>query len=98
MSAAKRVTATFKLIPPPHTAITRVHVSRAKRTATFYFTGSGGAGALHFQCKLGSGIWKSCTSPKTYAGLTRGSHIFKVRVIDARGKADSSPASRAFTI
>ena len=99
MNADKRVTATFKkIVPPPNTTITGVHTSSAKRKARFDFTGSGGVGVLHFQCKLDSGSWKSCTSPKTYTGLGRGSHIFAVRAIDARGKADPTPAKRTFTI
>src|SRR5205823_13765908 len=48
MSADKAVTATFKPIPPPNTAITAANISSAKRTATFSFKGIGGVGALHF--------------------------------------------------
>jgi hypothetical protein len=99
MNADKSVTATFtKIIPPPNTTITGVSKSSALRRATFDFKGSGGLGALHFQCMLDSGGWKSCTSPKNYTGLSRGSHTFQVRAIDSRGKADPTPAKRTFTI
>jgi Divergent InlB B-repeat domain len=99
MNAARSVRATFnKVVPPPDTSITGVNPSRAKRKATFDFKGSGGSGALHFQCLLDSGGWKSCSSPKTYTGLSLGSHTFQARAIDARGRADPTPAKVAFKI
>jgi hypothetical protein len=98
LSSATTVRATFNTIPPPNTAITHASVVAAKRKATFDFTGSGGVGALHFQCRLDSGSWKNCDSPKTYTGLSRARHTFSVRAIDKRGKADPTPAIRSFTI
>jgi Glycine rich protein/Divergent InlB B-repeat domain len=99
MTAARKLTATFeKIVPPPNTTVTGVNVRGAKHKATFDFNGSGGVGALRFQCKLDSGSWKSCSSPKTYAGLAPRSHTFRVRAIDARGKADPAPAKVSFTI
>jgi hypothetical protein len=93
------VNATFaKIIPPPGTTITGMKTSSAKRKATFDFKGSGGVGALHFRCKLDSRGWKSCSSPRAYTGLSRGSHTFQVRAVDARGKTDPTPAKRTFTI
>jgi hypothetical protein len=87
------------LVPaPPGTRITTAHIHAGARSATFAFTGSAGVGALHFQCKLDSGSWSSCRSPKTYHGLRRGSHRFQVRALDARGKADRTPAKRSFGI
>lgn len=101
MNAAKSVTATFTVIPPPNTTITRHVISSANRTATFYFKGSGGVGALHFQCKLDSRAWTACSSPISYTratGLKKGSHTFQVRVIDSRGKVDPTPAKLTFSI
>jgi hypothetical protein len=98
MNAARTVAATFKVIPPPRTQITGKAISSAKRKATFDFKGSGGVGTLHFQCKIDSGAWQGCTSPKTYSGLARKSHTFEVRAVDSRGKADPSPAELTFTI
>jgi WD40 repeat protein len=85
-------------IPPPNTTITRVVIVAGQRKATFDFKGSGGVGAVHFQCKLDSGAWKSCSSPKTYTGLAHGGHTFQVRAIDSRGEADPTPAKHSFTI
>lgn len=98
MTAAEAVTARFRPVPAPSTTITGHRISSRKRRATFDFTGSGGVGRLHFQCKLDSGTWKRCTSPATYTGLARGRHTFEVRAVDARGKADPTPAKRTFTI
>jgi hypothetical protein len=99
MSADKRVIATWHRIPPPpSTKITGVAIKHAKRQATFDFIGSGGSGKRYFQCKLDSGDWTVCTSPKSYTGLSRGSHTFTVRALDARHKPDPSPAKHGFTI
>jgi hypothetical protein len=98
MSAAKRVTATFTIIPPPDTTITGKNISSAARKAIFDFAGSGGVGALHFRCKLDSGGWQTCTSPKTYTRLSHRSHTLQVEAIDSRGKADPTPAKFTFTI
>ncbi len=84
--------------PSPNTTITSTHIGRAKRKATFDFTGSGGDSALHFECKLDSESWNTCSSPKTYTGLARGSHTFEVRAIDSRGEVDPTPAKRTFKI
>lgn len=51
-----------------------------------------------FQCKLDRKPFRACSSPKKYAGLKPGRHVFKVRAIDPAGNADSSPAKRRFTV
>jgi Divergent InlB B-repeat domain/Glycine rich protein len=99
MSAAKTATATFKkAIPTPNTTITGENISSAKHRASFSFSGSGGVGALHFQCKLDATAWKPCSSPQTYTALAHGSHTFEVRAIDAHGTADPTPAKLTFPI
>jgi hypothetical protein len=49
---------------------------------SFSFTGEAGA---TFQCQLDGGALAACTSPKSYTGLTAGSHTFKIRQTDAAG-------------
>ena len=65
-------------------------------TATFTFS-SDEAGST-FQCKLGTAAYASCTSPKTYTGLTAASRTFYVRAIGPSGNVDPTPATRTWTI
>ena len=64
-------------------------------SASFGFSSEAGAS---FQCKLDSGAWESCTSPKAYSGLSTGAHSFEVRATDAAGNTDQSSATRAFRV
>jgi hypothetical protein len=101
MSADQAVTATFAT--PPDTTITNAKINDRKHKAKFKFDGSGGAGALEFECKLTRQSrklrrWRSCLSPETYERLKSGKHAFKVRAFDARGTADATPAKKRFRI
>ncbi len=49
-----------------------------------------------FECKLDEGAFAPCTSPKSYGGLTDGSHTFVVKATDAAGNAGQS--SHTWTI
>ena len=82
---------------PPTTALGKVKITGATRTATFRFSGQGDT-ALTFQCKFDRGPFKPCRSPKTYRKLTPGPHVFRVRAKDALGQLDQSPASKRFRI
>ena len=64
-------------------------------TASFAFSSENGAS---FECKLDTGDFGACTSPKEYTGLATGSHTFQVRAKDAAGNADATPAERTWTI
>jgi hypothetical protein len=90
-------------IAPPDTEITKAKISRKRHRASFRFTGSGGVAPLHFKCKLTHQSrrlkrWKSCSSPKTYKHLKKGTHVFKVKAVDSRGTADPTPAKKRFRI
>jgi hypothetical protein len=65
-------------------------------TASFGFTASEPGSS--FQCRINTGAWGTCTSPKTYAGLPPGNYSFDVRTIDAGGSVDPTPAGRTWTI
>jgi len=43
-----------------------------------------------FQCKLDSGGWESCISPKTYPGLSFENHSFAVKATDEAGNEEST--------
>ncbi len=80
---------------PPDTTITGgPSGNNNPSTATFTFT-SNEAGAT-FQCKLDTGSFSACSTPKTYTGLARGSHSFQVRAVDAAGNTDATPATRSW--
>ena len=68
------------------------------KSATFAFTGSDARAVASFQCKLDSGSFETCTSPKTYSKLKKGKHAFEVRAVDAAGNVDPTPASRSWTV
>jgi hypothetical protein len=87
---------------PPDTTITAHPVDPTSSTsASFSFTGSDDqtpSAALTFECKLDGGAFAACTSPKTYSGLSLGSHTFAVRATDAAGNVDASPDSFTWQI
>ncbi|MCW5809312.1 MAG: hypothetical protein KIT31_43565, partial [Deltaproteobacteria bacterium] len=68
------------------------------RDATFTFTSpDAGAGAT-YQCALDGAAFAACTSPRTYTNLTERAHTFAVRVRDAVGNLDPTPATAAWTV
>jgi Carboxypeptidase regulatory-like domain len=67
------------------------------RSATFVFHGTAGD-TTKVQCKLDAGAFAGCASPRTFTGLTNGSHTVSFRAIDAAGNVDTTPATRTFTV
>jgi hypothetical protein len=60
---------------------------------TFQFSDT--EGGVTFQCKLDSGSFVGCSSPKTYTDITgNGSHTFSVRALDA---VQNTSAAASFT-
>lgn len=81
----------------PEGVITKGPPNKSKsKTATFEF--SGNEPGATFECRLDSAAFASCTSPKRYSGLKKGSHTFEVRAKDAAGNTDQTPAVQTWTI
>lgn len=67
-------------------------------SASFSFVSpDAGAGAT-FQCALDGGPFSACTSPRSYTNLGMGEHTFAVRVRDAVGNLDPTPATRRWSV
>lgn len=81
---------------PPTTKITKGPPARVKDgKAKFEFVSNDPT--ARFECKLDSGRYKRCSSPRKYS-VDEGKHAFSVRAIDADGHRDPSPAKDRFKV
>src|SRR5687768_18147533 len=62
------------------------------------FTFSSSEAGSTYQYQLDADAFASCTSPKSYTGLSAGSHTFEVKATDAAGNTDATPDSHTWTI
>ena len=67
-------------------------------TATFTFDSPDAGAGSSFECALDSPVFLPCSSPNTLSNLSEGSHTFQVRVRDAVGNVDPSPATRTWIV
>ena len=77
---------------PPQTTIDSNPADPTGSTSADFVVSSSEGGST-FECRLDAGSWSACTSPKSYSGLSDGSHTFDVRATDIAGNTDGSPAS-----
>jgi hypothetical protein len=61
---------------------------------TFHSTETGST----FECKFDTGGFVTCTSPKTYTGLTSATHTVQVRAKDLAGNTDATPATFTWVV
>lgn len=71
----------------PSASITTTLAARTNSSSqTFTFTGSDNGGSIdHYECRLDSGSYSNCSTPKSYSALSEGPHTFYVRAIDTAG-------------
>ncbi|MCL4227862.1 MAG: Ig-like domain repeat protein, partial [Myxococcales bacterium] len=67
-------------------------------TATFTFSSPDAGPGATFACSLDGAAFAACASPRAYSGLAEGDHTFAVRVTDATGNVDPTPAQRSWTV
>ena len=80
----------------PQTRIVAAPPNPTNRTfATFRFSSEPGS---TFACRLDSGPFRACSSPKTYRTLRGGIHTFAVKATDKAGNREDTPASRRWRI
>ena len=84
---------------PPAVTIESGPSGTTKATdATFTFSATDpGSPVTAVECKLDTGPFEACTSPKEYTALPDGSHTFQVRATDEAGNT-SAPVSRTWTV
>jgi len=84
------------LLPPDTTITSGPNGTVTSGKVAFEFTAT--KPGSHFACSLDGASFGGCTSPKAYEGLSKGTHTFRVRAIDAQGNEDPSPAERNFEV
>src|SRR4051812_42776608 len=82
--------------PPQTTIVSGPSGSTSSTSAGFVFSSSEPGST--FACRLDSGAWASCVSPRSYTALGDGTHTFEARARDAAGNVDPSPVSRSWTV
>ncbi|OGW44344.1 MAG: hypothetical protein A2132_03750 [Nitrospirae bacterium RBG_16_43_11] len=91
VSASASGTITLDTVPPD-TAITS-HPDNPTNSASASFSFTATETGSIFQCQMDNEGFAACTSPKSYTGLTDGSHTFYVKATDSSGNTDPIPAS-----
>ncbi len=82
---------TVDTTPPDTTLLSGPPAAQSATSATITFSSPDGSAT--FQCARGSEAYAPCTSPRTWTGLTDGTHILRVQAVDAAGNVDSTPPS-----
>jgi hypothetical protein len=85
----------------PNTFIDSGPATRTKSTKASIRFSSPDPDVTGFRCSLDGKAYKSCSSPKTYTGLSAGKHVFRVKAVGSAGAAidsDPTPATGTWTV
>lgn len=87
-------------VSAPETSLTSAPESPTLSTsATFVFGGADTTSGIQgFECSLDGESFGACASPRTFTGLSVGSHSLSVRAVDMAGNTDATPAVHGWTI
>ncbi|MCC7405718.1 MAG: hypothetical protein IT288_15065 [Bdellovibrionales bacterium] len=86
------------LTAPVLNIVTKPGAIEKVKNANFTFNGTDDGNAItEFECRIDSGSWGACTSPKDYSDLADGIHVFELRGKDGNG-IWSSPVSYSWRI
>lgn len=88
-------TYTWSVVPPTPTITSGPPSSTSSTSAAFVFSDS--TTGLKFVCRVDAAAFASCTSPKTYTGVTPGAHTFEVRAVSSNG-TQSASATYGWTV
>lgn len=67
-------------------------------SASFSFVSPDAGPGATFQCAIDGGMFAACSSPHMISGLGEGEYTFAVRVRDAVGNLDPTPAVRVWSV
>jgi hypothetical protein len=95
-SSATTFSWTVDTTPPPQPVITSRPANPTNQT-TASFSFSDTQADVSFLCQLDNSGFSACTSPKSYSGLSQGTHTFAVKAQDAVSN-QSSPATFLWVI
>ena len=93
-TASERVWVVDTLAPLAPAVSSGPSGSVSSTSASFAFTGEAGGS---FECRIDSGAWGVCSSPKSYSGLSQGVRVFEVRQADQAGNV-SEAGSRSWVV
>ncbi len=83
---------------PDSEIITGPSGSTSSTSASFTFVSPDAGGGAMYECALDGSGFSTCASPRNYTGLGEGEHAFSVRVRDAVGNYDPTPATRTWAV
>lgn len=83
---------------PDTQIITAMPEATASTSASFDFVSPDAGDGHSFQCSIDGGDFAPCMPPVVYTDLREGTHTFAVRVRDAVGNLDPSPATRTWRV
>lgn len=82
----------------PETAITSGRQGWSNLDAESFSFGSEQEDVTFFECSLDAATFAKCSSPVSYENLDDGSHVFRVRAVDAAGNEDTTPAENRWAV